>query len=205
MSTYIEHGKSLHLDDVPVSLEQWHLPVIEGLMMGDIAVEGHARSEYSLVDNLGKLGVGSDNQPVPDVIALTMYSAIPLADTLRGIFKEAGLHLPVLVGIKANRVMAHIDNVAHDFPVITEEVKRVSRVIEGAKNAVVIDQYSYKGNTIRFGKELLLRSGIERCDMIAGLWYQSARIADVQTVALTSNYSKQMEDIGRKCFRAYVE
>lgn len=153
------------------------------------------------MNDLNKLG--SSAQSVPDIYAVTLNSAVPVSDSIRGYHKQLEQACPPIIGIDANSV--------DGFRFFLGEKQRQlsarqrSHVAElalaGTKDAYVclVDQYVVSGRTIAIAAEMLYASGAGQVTAIRGKWYTDAmkppKKAEIQS--LTSRHASFMHDVGR--------
>jgi len=146
----------------PEYLSSGTLGEVEGLMTGELTETGEP--DRSLSSRLGFL-VNS----VPDVVALTLGSAAPIADSIRGIYEAAGVDCPPLVGINSDGTSRWKH--AHIATTRSEEVERLRTLTEGRNRAVIIDQFFIRGGSLYHAQELLEDAGVKSTALIKGRWF----------------------------------
>lgn len=173
-------------------------------MLGKISVGNHPAFRFSLAHKLGLLGLDG-RVPVPDAIAFTIKTAVPIADVIRGVFDTAGLDTPHLFGIHANHLMSSLERISHNAaPEVDEEVARIASLRESRRNVVVIDEFQHSGNTLNLAVKILDEAGYDTCTPIAGMWYQNVWPEDQRLEELSSAYSSKMQRIGRICYETFL-
>ena len=200
-----EYERIIYSDDVPVYISDETLVDIKNIMLGRVSIDGCNPNVYSLMHRMEIFGLGSDDSTVPDVIAVTLNTAVPVADAVRGMYEEAGVSTPPIIGIRANREKAFIHKIAPDAPEVKIEYERIARLTKGSKTSVIIDEFIDNGDTSRYAQTLMLRAGFETCSIVAGKWYQYISSSELDVPNLTSSYAKFMNEIGRDCYRAYKD
>jgi hypothetical protein len=140
----------------------------------------------------------------PDVYALTAFSAIPIADAVRGFYARIGMPCPAFVPVAAhNRSSRDYFATASDGPYRkarhTENASFLRPYVEGAKHVAVIDQYVGTGNTITYAAHLLLAAGAESVTAIRGNWYEQITEtldSGIDVRRMTSRHAGFMLSIG---------
>lgn len=122
----------------------------------------------------------------PGILLFTAYSAIPMADVFRGIYKEARIQTPA-IGVIATRNSN------------TGRADYVSTDIQG-KNIAIIDEFQASGRTIRRAITTAKASGANQVMPVTGQWYQQASINDlaIDKVNVTSVLAPELHNIGKR-------
>jgi hypothetical protein len=144
--------------------------------------------------------VDVDGRGTPDAFVFTIKSAIPVADSVRGFYETSGKNTPLLLGIGVNQMMAHgymMDERASKIE-FSDELERLTPIIQGMARVCVIDQYVCTGNTIRTAVELISRAGVNDVETIQGLWYQEALPSEIDISGMSSKHSDFMNNIGHQ-------
>jgi hypothetical protein len=116
----------------------------------------------------------------------TRYSAIPLADAVRGLHDQLGLAEP-----KVNTIDVHPKRASYfqtNKQLIEpdrEEADRLAGLIEGANNVVIFDEFVALAKTIRLAGEIVdyaIRSinAPASCYAVLGKWYADIRPIDTR-------------------------
>lgn len=159
---------------------------------------GESSFDRTLTSQLRHL-LAQDNRP--DLYLFTAKSAIPVADTFRGIFGDD--NPPSLGYIKASSKSAfpyidqfmkppnHTSIAAHQA-----EVERLRKLTQTAPHVCVVEQYSDTGKTLRYAGLLLKEAGVQTVSGIRGQWYHEARKEDVDKHGLTSTHAQFMHGVG---------
>lgn len=192
----------LTVRQVPNLLHEDVLGDVARLMAGTATpLQPYSALDFSLAGQLAHLGIGK-MVAVPEAVAFTLYSAVPVADTIRGVYEAAGIEAPLLLGVECNGVerLWHMNN-----PATREaEVKRLSRVLDGRHAVTIIDEYVMNGSSVLHAHDLLSEAGATDISTIAGRWYEDAGHVDVNGKDLSSPLAAQMRAIGYTCFERYA-
>ncbi len=151
------------------------------------------RTFHGLIDELTAL-----EKPAPDIYVLTAYSAIPLADALRGYYEELGLDTPYITYINA---FSHRNSNRLKLSAMMRktEVERLEVVLSESSAPCVVDEYKNSGNTVYFAREMISDSGeFETIHTIEGQWYHGAYKDDINLQEMTSSHAAFMYETGRK-------
>ncbi len=144
----------------------------------------------------------------PEAYVFTAYSAIPIADAVRGYYEERGLPLPPFTYVNANSshsyarynpgycqsTEAQIDTAAKN---LEAEAERMRETLPGVTSACIVEQYVSSGLTIRYAREILNRSGVEKVSAVRGRWYDENAPHEVDLANVTSIHAKTMFAIGQ--------
>lgn len=148
----------------------------------------------------------------PEVILMTAFSAIPVADAIRGFYEELDAITPLLGHIQASSATAHAYYSTHGDPnyvaytlngnhqheSFAAEVKRLKPLVEGSSHVTIVDQFVGSGKTITYGAQLLLNAGAKKVSAIRGDWYVQAGRSDIDMSSISSRHAPFMASIGRK-------
>lgn len=172
-----------------------------------IIVEPHANwmlsyEDTSFARQIDDIDVGNVGPGVPDAYAVTLNSAVPVADSVRGYYEELGRDCPPIFGLHANSHHASYfyifrRGLAHEHSM---HVKELEARFRGAANICIIDQNIATGRTMSYGAHLLSLAGVELVTGIRGKWYEGIRPNDVDLTTLTSTDAYErafMNNIGR--------
>lgn len=136
----------------------------------------------------------------PDVYLFTANSAIPVADSVRGVYDEIGGTMPEMRPIFANSRLSASPN-RLDVQFIEYEVERLKSELSGSRT-VVIDQYTDSGRTIRLAEAMLFRAGVMNVGSThLTKWYEEADVGDLKCDGMTSGHATLMRSIGRTAGR----
>ena len=194
--------ENLSLARVPNQLDAESFTDIERLMSGvAMPLGNYSKLDFSLAGQLGILGINSATI-APDAIALTMYSAVPVADAFRGIYDSLGTKPPLLIGVASNAQDRHLQATS---PMARQvEVTRLRNLLDGRSNVVIVDEYVLNGSTLGHANDLLTESGVELTSAIAGRWFEDAGKTDIDARKLTSEFAQQFHAIGQICLDRYM-
>ena len=138
----------------------------------------------------------------PEGIVLTAFSAIPVADSVRGFYQELDYDFPTLEPIYANSRLSHDHYYNRSTPdgLATEarEIARLRALFAGAEHVSVIDQLVSSGYTISYAAQLLHAAGVKKVSTIRGYWYSQASPSDVSIEPLTSTHAPFMTLVGHQ-------
>ena len=162
-----------------------------------------AAYDYSLQRQLTDVSQ-TTNTPEPDCYLFTAYSAIPVADAIRGFYNRRSMSIPILGYVHANRETSREYSDEHD-KVDTSEVLRLRRLIQGLRHVCVIDQYCSTKATVLQASHMALAAGAQRVSAIQGKWYEDLTIGEAPDLAqLTSSHAPFFQAIGQTIADAAV-
>lgn len=148
----------------------------------------------------------------PDALVFTEKSAIPLADTFRGIFSKLEIEIPLITTVNPkwtdengvthkfsifeNKIFKNIPKHQEDFYNNATELKTK---LKGAEKIAVVDQFIATGSTLEISRLLLEEAGIRKENIIpvGGQWYEGLHhIVKLDLINVTSSLSSEMLNIG---------
>jgi hypothetical protein len=132
------------------------------------------------------------NRVQAGAMLVTAVSAIPVADSIRGFYAEAGGSTPVIDYIKPIKD-------SHPMPTVMRKAEklRLMNLLAGTDQPVyVIDEFVASGRTLKNCLGMLGAIGIDRPRGIAGKWYRDIHRADVDIDQCTSIYADFMFQVG---------
>lgn len=138
----------------------------------------------------------------PDLLyALTVASAIPIADAIRGYHETLDLVEPELIKVHANRATSLATEPRKASAVLAES-RRIEPVVRD-RDVLLIDQYIGSGGTLELGRTMLRCAGARgiRSDRSVR-WYDQAVHSEVDTDKLTSEHADFMHEIGELAAKA---
>lgn len=136
----------------------------------------------------------------PTAILVTDKSAVPLADTLRGVYDELGLEHPVISYVRIPKP----DWRGRPPRWLTAESARLAGVLDGAAERVYIaDQVVGTGTTLERASELVTNIGGTTAGYLKGDWYHNANRSDLDYAGVTSVHAEFMYSLGQKAAQAY--
>lgn len=138
----------------------------------------------------------------PDAIVFTMYSAIPVADSVRGYYEEKGLQLPVLARVRANTALSSPKttemNGGYVQTTIDFETRRLASELSGAR-VCVFDQFVSSGGTLHLAKHILQLAGATVLGSTdEAQWYEHTYRQDIKRKDITSIHAGFMRSVGRR-------
>jgi hypothetical protein len=145
------------------------------------------------------------SRPSVDAVGFTAMSAVPIADTIRGLFEGLGMPTPTLFAVLCNKNTAMKWKRAPG--VRTSEVDRLAKDLHRIASATVIDQYVSMGATLHHASTMLQDAGIPTVHTLPGRWYHNAMPArtEINLDTLTSKYSDTFKRFGHKLAVLYCQ
>lgn len=210
------------LDSAPNTLNSDMLERVNGLMLtaaperqvpqfkGDSLALHDALGDYdfSLARQLAAVSLDA----IDHAYVFTAFSAIPVADTIRGLHDELGFPPPRLTYIDVkprtstgsdmryslDRLLGIVPKDKEQSEALVEETARLKKALYGISVVSVIDQYTCTGATLQVSKCLLEMAGINDVIGIAGRWYHDASVQGIDIRNLTSVFAQPMHSTGTK-------
>ncbi|HSW85060.1 MAG TPA: hypothetical protein VLF79_00400 [Candidatus Saccharimonadales bacterium] len=168
---------------IPGFLESESYAAVEANMLN--------RSQYSFTEQMARAVLSE-----PLAFFVTVNSAIPVADSIRGFYEEIDVEPPIIDSIKVPR-SAFFSNISKYI-----EKKRMSRVLpETIGRIYVVDECVSRGATLNRAEDLLSEIGNYKVGKIRGKWYVHARRKDIDVDRVTSIHASKMQAIGRQAAR----
>jgi len=133
---------------------------------------------------------------VPDAYLLTAYSAVPIADSLRGFYASLGQQVPQLHYVRADTSTSREVDLRRIR--VADEVARLKPLLTGMTRVCIIDQYHATCKTSGMAIEIAKQCGIHQVFSIVENWYQNADRDDIDLVNMTSIHALFMNYIGRQ-------
>lgn len=163
-------------------------------------------TDFSLTRQLMELYL-NPSAPMPDAYLFTRKSAVPAADTFRGIFNTIQpTAMPVLGTIHANRRRSTSPqssggrynpvgpNTYIGKKLRAHEIQRLAPTI--GLHTVIVEQSISTGATAAYAAEIALEAGAEHVSIIRGHWYKDVRSGDVDIANVTSRHAPFMCGVG---------
>jgi hypothetical protein len=175
--------------DTPPYLEGQYYPEVRDLMLsGD---------RYSFSTQIRNTFA----EHAPEAYLVTAYSAIPVADAIRGFYQELGVDQPLVDYVRPPKGLGR-------FIVAKAENLRLRSLLAGITGKIcVVDEYINTGRAVERSKEVLVKTGVPETDIVSikGKWYHNARRGDLQVDQTTSAHQDFMNSIGRDaCAMAFA-
>lgn len=152
-----------------------------------------------------------DNQSLPaqlqrlaekgiDAFLFTKYSAIPLADYVRGFYEVIGLPLPYLGSISVgSRSLPRTPKLLRTY--ISNEAQRLRPLLSDHEQICVVEEMTDTGRSLWYGYKIVEEAKRPKnpthISGIAGSYYHMARHQDVDTMALTSAHADFLSEAGK--------
>ena len=159
-------------DEVPIVF-QVHNSLAQDPSLHAANEEGGSLYNFSFSRQLGCIttALASEVQLQESVgYFLTANSALPLAHTITGYYRERDLPLPFITSIAANQ--------NSKFMSAQEKSTEISRLrkllgVNSIKHAVIVDEYVESGSSLTYASSLLNAAGIGEAAIykLAGRWY----------------------------------
>lgn len=209
-------------DSAPNTLNSDVLERVNGLMLTaapERQVPQFKEDSLALHDVLGDYDFSLARQlaavrlDAPDhAYVFTAFSAIPVADTIRGLHDELGLPPPRLTYIDVkpqtstgsdlryilDRWLNIVPRNNEEVESLTQETARLKKALGDIGAVTIIDQYTCTGATLQASKYLLGLAGIKEVTGIAGRWYHGASVQGIDIRNLTSVFAQPMHSTGTK-------
>lgn len=175
--------------DTPPYLEGQYYPEVRDLMLsGD---------RYSFSTQIRNTFA----EHAPEAYLVTAYSAIPVADSIRGFYQELGVDQPLVDYVLAQKGLRR-------FATSRAENLRLKNLLSDIGGKVcIVDEYTVTGATVDRSRKALVRAGVNETDIVSikGKWYHNARRGDLQVDQATSVHRDFMNSIGRDaCAMAFA-
>lgn len=191
--------------------------ITRGREMKPGTISSELCTDFSLTRQLSEINddpsgsTGEATSAAPQAYLMTAYSAIPIADAIRGFHEEEGAETPVLSYVRANRENAmyyllskrYIDprlyseaSKAQAAASYRDEVKRLKELVSGAEHVCVVDQNVRYGATLAYAYHMLATAGVQTISAIRGIWYHDADPKEVSLRWMTSSHKPFMHEIG---------
>lgn len=138
----------------------------------------------------------------PDAFLFTAYSAVPVADSVRGFYAAAGDPTPAINFINANRDASRHPGSEKYTTRVDYESKRLEAFLDGCNKVCIVDQFVYTGRTIKLASEIIGTAGVEVVCLMKGNWYQDTWNSDIDLVDVTSAFQKEMFVVGQDAYNA---
>ena len=142
----------------------------------------------SIIDDMDSIDFTLIPQ-LTETVLFTAYSAIPMADLVRGFYDELGLLVP-----QVDRIWVHPSNTEKPIPCV--EADRLITKVKG-KYVAVLDQYVSTGQTLQNAVNGAYVTGAESVMPIGGKWYHQADKTMLKVDATSSKLSSELDQIGR--------
>lgn len=136
-----------------------------------------------------------------DAVICTAYSAVPVADAVRGYFEERGEKPPYIGYVRTSFKPEGGVYTPRDLESFNMETERMNKEIDGIHSAVIIDQLVCSRAAINVGRHVLLAAGASSVDQMTGRWYIQAYHPEVTLEKTTSTHAEFMREVGRKTAR----
>jgi hypothetical protein len=149
---------------------------------------GDSQSDFSFVGQ-APLMEGAD------AVICTAFSAVPVADAVRGYFEEKGTASPLL-GYVHTKFRCD-DSWYRSRPFDRDaEVTRLKPILDGITSAVIIDELKCNGDALNIGRDILLAAGVRSVTYMPGRWYIQAYHPEVDLDKVTSVHADFFKEIG---------
>jgi hypothetical protein len=198
--------------ETPDLLSQATYPLVEDLMVTQNprhSIVAPYRIPRSFTDQIAQIAPQD-----PDAYLVTAYSAVPVADAIRGYHDTLGLDPPYIGYIMANRRLSrawvlqhHMSREALQAPyedrnpldVIDDEIGRLRVQLAGMNRVSVVEQYVNKRQTLYLAHSILRKAGItQTVSFEYSNWYHHAERFGMDLEGVTSSHAAFMRQIGNK-------
>lgn len=175
--------------DTPPFLEEQYYQEVRDLMLSD----SHYSFSAQIQDTYSKYE--------PEAYLVTAYSAIPVADAIRGFYRELGVDQPLIDYVRPPKGLGHF------IVAKTENLRLKSLLIDITGKICVVDEYVNTGRALAQSRATIAGTGIPKEDIVSikGRWYHNARRRDLQVDQTTSSHRNFMSRVGRDaCAMAFA-
>lgn len=135
------------------------------------------------------------NPKRPDYFALTMQSAIPLADCIRGVYRVLGEKEPRLVAVDTKAGVLY--ERSRTTTCVAAQRNSENSTLAGLTGCL-IDQYLAEGETIVSASQLLLSAGSKYIHVMRARWYHNAHRVNPDIHTMSSDVDLKMQQIGER-------
>jgi len=130
----------------------------------------------------------------PDAFLLTAYSAVPIADSIRGFYDTIGESVPTLHYVHANT--ANSRDRDRRKAMVVQEVLRLKPLLALVETVCVVNQYHCTGGSLLMGVAIANDIGVPTIKVIEGQWYHDVDNDDVDLDNMSSTHAELMYEIG---------
>lgn len=130
----------------------------------------------------------------PDAYILTAYSAVPIADSIRGYYDTIGQPVPELHYVHANT--ANSRDKLQRKAAVAEEIVRLQPLFSSVESVCVVNQYRCTGGSVQMAATIARKIGVSTIHVMEGQWYHDADNEDVDLKHMTSTHAELMYEIG---------
>lgn len=140
-------------------------------------------------------------ESAPTAYAVTLSSAVPVADAIRSYYHTLGKTCPPIVGINVNSVdgLKYYDDKSPQNLSANHRthVAKLSSAIQNPSHVCLVEQYVCSGRTLALGGILLRAAGATHVTAIRGKWYGEVKKHTLNLTDLTSEHKDFMSKVGR--------
>ena len=129
----------------------------------------------------------------PGAYLLTAYSAVPIADSIRGYYDATGQTLPALHYVHANTTTSRDKQLRKAF--IAAEIARLEPLLSCVESVCVVNQYRCTGGSVQMAAAIA-HTIVPTIYVMEGQWYHDVDNQDVDLKHMTSVHAELMYDIG---------
>ena len=162
--------------------------------------------------------ISASLQTPPDMFAVTLSSAVPLADSITSFYDTMEREVPPIMSVNAKRgnALLHFryvrerteemwrDNESHWTDDEKKYVDELAPIVDGLEHVCVMDEYTSTGSTALYAAQLLLAAGAKRATAVRGVWYSHTFETEVDAKNLTSVHADFMRSVGRDAAKTFV-
>jgi hypothetical protein len=163
------------------------------------------RYDTSFVRQIIDIDAGLLGLSTPDAYAVTLKSAVPVADAIRGFYEVLDRDCPPIIGLETNSSSSfsyyNLRGFTSDLSREQKDhIRSLAARFSGAEHIAIVDQYVASGRTVLFGAHLLHSAGVQNVSAMRGQWYSDALNFNVDTHNLTAanaDHQAFMRGMGR--------
>lgn len=140
----------------------------------------------------------------PDLFLLTLRSAVPLADAIRGYYEKYGYEPPDITYIKVPKT----GNYEEFKKECEKEIDRLTPIVSSTTHTCIVDQFVATGNTLKQSVALANQAAGNSLSgtVIRGDWYgQANNIGPLSIENMTSRHARFMTEIGHLAADQFIK
>lgn len=137
------------------------------------------------LDTRGSYSFAEKFKPA-DLFLVTANSAIPVADTIRGVHEALSAECPPIDYIRTD----------HYINLRMQEAERLRGLYKAIGRVVIVDQYVASGRTIRRAQEIAETAQLGQVTLQQGRWYNQAQLDEIDINGVTSMHAPFMYETG---------
>lgn len=135
-----------------------------------------------------------------DTFALTAYSAVPVADAIRGYYHGRRAQEPIITYIHTPNkwYYAMLAKAGKRYRLAQDDIGDLEAHTADSANICIVEQYIHSGFSLQIAAQALRAVGHTSLSGICGLWYDSVDQREaIDISAMTSSHSAFMQRVGK--------